>query len=59
MVEETMAFAGLTPIFRVVGDTNRQESAIYGMHEGSFQNVPVSYDIRHATYTGAMAAYSI
>lgn len=59
MVEETMAFAGLTPIFRVVGDTNRQESAIYGMHEGSFKNVPVSYDIRHATYTGYMAAYSI
>jgi NADPH-dependent 2,4-dienoyl-CoA reductase/sulfur reductase-like enzyme len=59
MVEETMAFAGLSPIFRVVGDSNRQESAIYGMHEGSFKNVPVSYDIRHATYTGFMAAYSI
>lgn len=59
MPEETMAFAGLTPVFRVVGDTNRQESAMYGMHEGSFKNVPVSYDIRHAVYTGAMAAYSI
>ncbi len=59
MTEETMAFAGLTPVFRVVGDTNRQESAIYGMHEGSFKAVTVSYDIRHATYTGYMAGYSI